>query len=100
MKEQENGESCTIWELRNLYSSPDIVRQIKLRRMRWAGHVAHTGERRNVYRVLVGKLEGKVHLKDQGVDGRIGSKWTLGKLIEWLWSGFTWLRMGIVDRLL
>jgi hypothetical protein len=38
------------------------------------------GEGRNVYRVLVGKPEGeKDHLKDQGVDGRIGSKWTLGR---------------------
>jgi hypothetical protein len=42
-----------------LYSSPDIIRQIKSRRMRWAGNVACMGERRNVYRVLVGKPEGK-----------------------------------------
>jgi hypothetical protein len=42
-----------------LYSSPDIIRQIKSRRMRWAGHVACMGEGRNVYRVLVGKPEGK-----------------------------------------
>jgi hypothetical protein len=42
-----------------LYSSSDIVRLIKSRRMRWAGHVARMGEGRNVYRVLVGKLEGK-----------------------------------------
>jgi hypothetical protein len=46
-------------ELRNLYSSPDIVRQIKSRIMGWAGHVARMGEGRNVYRVLVGKPEGK-----------------------------------------
>jgi hypothetical protein len=42
-----------------LYSSPDIIRHIKSRRMRWAGNVAHMGEGRNVYRVLVGKPEGK-----------------------------------------
>jgi hypothetical protein len=42
-------------ELQNLYSSPDIIRQIKSRRMRWAGHVARMGEDRNVYRVLVGE---------------------------------------------
>jgi hypothetical protein len=42
-----------------LYSSPDIIRQIKLRRMRGAGHVARMEEGRNVYRVLVGKPEGK-----------------------------------------
>jgi hypothetical protein len=46
-------------ELHNLYSSPDIIRQIKSRRMMWAGHVACMGERRNVFRVLVGKPEGK-----------------------------------------
>jgi hypothetical protein len=46
-------------ELHNLYSSPDIIRQIKSRRMRWAGHVARMGEGRHVYRVLVGKRERK-----------------------------------------
>jgi hypothetical protein len=50
-------------ELHNLYSSPDIIRQIKSRRMRWAGHVACMGEGRNVYRVLVGKPEGKKTLE-------------------------------------
>jgi hypothetical protein len=83
-----------------LYSSPDIIRQIKSIRMRWAGHVARMGEGRNVYRVLVGKPEGKDHLKDQGVDGRMESKWNLGRLVGGMWSGFTWLRMGIFSRLL
>jgi len=46
-------------ELNDLYSSPNIVRVIKSRRMRWAGHVARMGEETGVYRVLVGKLEGK-----------------------------------------
>ena len=46
-------------ELNDLYSSPNIVRVIKSRRMRWAGHVARVGEERGVYRVLVGKPEGK-----------------------------------------
>jgi hypothetical protein len=45
--------------LHGLYSSPNIVRVIKLRRMRWAGHVARKGEGRGVYRVLVGRPEGK-----------------------------------------
>ena len=44
-------------ELNDLYSSPNIVRVIKLRRMRWAGHVVCMGEERGVYRVLVGKSE-------------------------------------------
>jgi hypothetical protein len=46
-------------ELHNLYSSPNIVRVIKSRRMRWTGRVAHMGEGRGVYRVLVGRPEGK-----------------------------------------
>jgi len=44
-------------EPRDLYSLPIIVRVVKLRRMRWAGHVARVGEGRGVHRVLVGKLE-------------------------------------------
>jgi hypothetical protein len=42
-----------------LYSFPNIIRQIKSRRKRWAEHVAHMGEERNVYKVLMGKPEGK-----------------------------------------
>jgi hypothetical protein len=46
-------------DLHNLYTSPDIIRQIKSRRMRWAGHVVRMGEDRNMYLVLVGKPDGK-----------------------------------------
>jgi hypothetical protein len=46
-------------ELNDLYCSPNVVRVMKLRRMRWAGHLARMGERRGVYRVLVRKYEGK-----------------------------------------
>jgi hypothetical protein len=46
-------------ELLNLYSSPNIIRLIKSRRMRWAGHVARMGETRNAYRISVGQPEGK-----------------------------------------
>jgi hypothetical protein len=71
-------------ELHSLYSSPNIVRVIKSRRMRWAGHVARMGERRGVYRVLVGRPEGmrplgrpkcrwedniKMDLREIGIDG-------------------------------
>jgi hypothetical protein len=56
-------------ELNSLFSSPNIVRMIKSRRMRWVGHVAPTGEGRGVYRVLVGKLEGKRPL------GRLRHRW-------------------------
>jgi hypothetical protein len=56
-------------ELHNLYSSPSIIRIIKSRRMRWVGPVARMGEKRNVYRLLVGKPEGKRPL------GRPRRKW-------------------------
>jgi hypothetical protein len=46
-------------ELHILYSSPDIIRKIKSRRMRWVGHVARMVEERKLYKVLVGKQEGK-----------------------------------------
>jgi hypothetical protein len=46
-------------EVHNLYYSPSVIRIIKSRRMRWAGHVARMGEKRNVYRLLLGKPEGK-----------------------------------------
>jgi hypothetical protein len=52
-KEMHSGER------HNFYSSPDIIRQIKSRRMRWAGHVAHMEEWRNVYMVWVGKPKAK-----------------------------------------
>jgi hypothetical protein len=46
-------------ELHNLYSSPSKIRMIKSRRIRWVGHVARMGEKRNAYGILVGKPEGK-----------------------------------------
>jgi hypothetical protein len=42
----------------------------------------------------------KDHLEDQGVDGRMGSKWTLGRLVGGVWSGFSWLKIGTVGGLL
>jgi hypothetical protein len=59
-------------ELHNLYSSPNIVRVIKARRLRWVGHVTHMREGRGVYRVLVGKSEGKRPL------GRFRHRWEDG----------------------
>jgi len=52
-----------IAKLNDLYSSPNVVRVIKSRRMRWAGHVARMGEEREVYRFLVGKPEGRRSLR-------------------------------------
>jgi hypothetical protein len=57
-------------ELNDLYCSPNIVRVIKSRTIRWAVHVARMGERRGVYKVLVGKPE-RNHLGNPGLDGRI-----------------------------
>jgi hypothetical protein len=77
-------------ELHNLYSSPDIIRQIKSRRMRWAGHVVRMGEGRNVYRVLVGKPEGKRPL------GRPRRRWEDGikmDLGETGWGGVEWIHL-------
>jgi hypothetical protein len=58
-------------ELHSLYSSPNIVRVIKSRRISWAGHVARMGQGRGVYRVLFGRPEGRDHWEDLGVGGRI-----------------------------
>jgi hypothetical protein len=75
-------------ELRDLYSSPSIIRIIKSRRMRWAGHVARMGEKRNVYRLLVGKTEGKRPL------GRPRRRWVDNikmDLLEIGWSSVDWI---------
>jgi hypothetical protein len=77
-------------ELRNLYSSPDIIRQVKSRRMRWAGHVARMGEETKVYKVLVGKPMGKRPL------GRPRRRWEDGirmDLREIGLGGVDWIRL-------
>ena len=65
-------------ELSDLYSSRNIVRVIKPRRMRWVGYVARMGERSGVHMVLVGKPEGKSPLGRPRLDGRIILRWILG----------------------
>jgi hypothetical protein len=82
-----------------LYSSPDIIRQIKPRRMRLAGHVACMGEGRNVHRVLVGKPEGKRPFERPRHRHEDGIKMDLREIGWGVWSGFTWLRIGTVGGL-
>jgi hypothetical protein len=76
-------------ELHSLYSLLNIVRVIKSRRMRWAGHVARMGEGRSVYRFLVGKPEGKRPLGRPGICGRITLRWTLGRQGSMGQTGFS-----------
>jgi hypothetical protein len=64
-------------ELHSLCSSPSIIRIIKSRRMRWAGHVAQMRDKKNAYRTLVGKPEGKRPMEDQDVGGWTIIKWIL-----------------------
>jgi hypothetical protein len=81
-------------ELNDLYSSLNIVQVIKSRRMRWAGHVARMGESTGVCRVLVGKPEGKSHLEDPGIDGRIILRWIFRTSDVRAWTGSIWFRIG------
>jgi len=78
----------------DMYSLPNTVRVIKSRRMRWAGHVARMSEKRDVYRVLVGKPEGKRPL------GRPRRRWD--EILKWIfrkwdlgvWTGTSWVGIG------
>jgi hypothetical protein len=87
-------------ELNCLYSSPNIIRVIKSRRMRWVGHVARMGEGRGTCRILVGRLEGRRPL------GRPRRRWEdkiKMDLQEVGWgagTGLIWLRIGTRGRLL
>jgi hypothetical protein len=87
-------------EVHNLYSSLDIIRQIKSRRMRWAGHVACMGEGRNVYSILMGKPEGKRPLERPSRRWEDAIKMDLRDWLGGMWSGYIWFRIGIAGRLL
>jgi hypothetical protein len=71
-------------EFHNLYSSPSIPRMIKLRSMRWAGHVAEMGEKGNAYRILVGKPDGRLRRPRRRFVNNIKMDLRMG-LIEFIW---------------
>jgi hypothetical protein len=82
-----------------LYSSPNIIRIMKSRRMRWARHIALMGEKRNAYRILVGKPEGKRTL------GRPRRRWVDNIKIYlghdgMVWTRSIWFRIGPREGLL
>jgi len=79
-------------ELNDLYSSPNIVRVIKSRRMRWAGHVACMGEERGCRGSWWGKGREGDHWGDLGVDGRIILGWITRKWGVCVWTGLGWPR--------
>ena len=83
-------------ELSDLYSSPNTVPVIKPRRMTSAGNIGSMGERGGVYRVLVGKPEGKRPLGSRRRRWGIILKWIFRKWDVGNWSGLIWLRMGTV----
>jgi hypothetical protein len=81
--------------LNDLYSSPNIIRVIKSRMMSWAEHVARMGERRGVYRFLVGKPEGKRPLGRPRRSWQDNIKKDLQEVDVGVWTGSSWLRIGI-----
>jgi hypothetical protein len=80
-------------KLHNLYSSPNIIRQIKSRIMRLAGHVARMVGESKVCKVLVGKPEGKDYSEDRVVDGQMVSKWSVGTLTGWGGGAVDWIHL-------
>jgi len=93
-KDEVTGEWRKLYneELNDLYCSSNIVRVIKLRRMRWAGHAASMGEFYTGF--WWRNLKERVHLEDPGVDGRIILSWIFRKWDVRAWTGSIWLRIG------
>jgi hypothetical protein len=91
-RDEVTGESRSLHnqELNGLHSSPNVIRVIKSRRMRWAGHVTHVGEKREAYRILMGRPEGRIPL------GRPSRRWEDNikmDLQEVGWEGVDWIDM-------
>jgi hypothetical protein len=78
------GKNCIMRSFIACTLRQSIIRMMKPRRMKWAGHVAQIGEKRNTYRLLVGKPEGKRPL------GKPRHRWTILKWISVRWDGVVW----------
>jgi hypothetical protein len=87
-------------ELHNLCSSPDIIMQVKSRQVRWAWRVARMGEERKVYKVLMGKPEGKRLRGSPRRRWEDGIRLDLREIGLGVWIGFDWLRAGTGGGLL
>jgi hypothetical protein len=85
-------------ELHSLDRSPNILRVIKSRRLRWIGHVARMEEGRGVFKILTGKLKGKGPLGRPRRRGRTILEWTLKKYISIRGIGLIRLRIGIIGE--
>jgi len=81
-------------EFSDLYSLPNIVRVVKSRRMRWAGHVARMGEGRGVTGFWWGNLRERDHWEGPDADGRIILRWIFRKREGVATTGWSWLRIG------
>src|SRR5215471_10081877 len=81
-------------ELNGLYSLPNIVRVVKSRRMRWAGHVARIGRRDGCTGCWWGNLRERGHWGDPDIDGRIILRWIFRKLDGVVGTGWSWFRIG------
>jgi hypothetical protein len=86
-------------ELYALYSSPNIIRVVKSRRLRWAGHVARMGETRGAYRALVGKPEGRRPFERPAHRWKDNIKWIFRNWVGKAWARLVWIKVGTRSRL-
>jgi hypothetical protein len=85
-------------ELNDLYCSPNSVRVIQSRKIRWAGHVVRMGRGEACTGFWWGNLRKRGHWGDPGADGKIISRWIFKKWDVGVWTGSIWLRIGTGGR--